>query len=274
MLIKKTIYPRVHNNSQQFSLIPATAAQNSTGVPLIRNDDALGDPKSLPTNPEHASFAETNSSGCYPDSRINKIFAQIQFNMSTETVATDALTNIKVVVIPVFMAFKEDYTAIDEKSQLEIQDVLHLQTEATDRQGGFLWVATNLTNGDDLTLPTDEPFMDTNTVYENVEWQLEPIYDMLHYQTNGPKLSAVMGKIRHITLSTKHPTTYRLSVNVNPKVKRINPYTFCGILVKVPEDGTIHQNWQATEFTVASYVRCVSQYRYNEWNDDFESSKV
>ena len=42
------------------------------------------------------------------------------------------------------MSFLEDYIAIDELSSLETQDVLEMQSEATDRQGYPLYNAVDM----------------------------------------------------------------------------------------------------------------------------------
>ena len=54
------------------------------------------------------------------------------------------------------MSFEENYTAKDEVSTSEIEDILKMQHETTDRQGYPLWTGTKL-NGDHLDLGTNAP---------------------------------------------------------------------------------------------------------------------
>ena len=64
-------FPNVHVLEHKFYLSAVTATNNGTIYPIIMQDEALGDPNSKYTNPESASFAQTNEPNCYPDSRVN-----------------------------------------------------------------------------------------------------------------------------------------------------------------------------------------------------------
>ncbi len=128
---KVAMYPRPHNFHLDWmmNVYDATA----TSIPLLMYDEGLGAPSSYNAHPEHASFAETNEPNVYPESRVNKLFAKLEFMLTHIAVSTDELTHVKVGVIPYYLAFKEDYDANDEKSTETISTILELDKETTDR---------------------------------------------------------------------------------------------------------------------------------------------
>ncbi len=138
-------YPRPHQMTHSWEFDLETASKQDTIYPLVMYDEGLGDPKSYNANPHHASFAEAAEPNCYPDSTIRNIFAEMTIGMTKGALETDKLHAINYSYMPMALAFKGDYTADDDSTSLEIQDILNLEFETTDRQGFPLWSATKLT---------------------------------------------------------------------------------------------------------------------------------
>lgn len=273
MLVKKKIYPRPHNNGLMLRLVPATTTKLSVNVPILRYDEGLGDPAAYNAHPEHTSFAEVDDTGCYPESRVNKIFTEIRMSASDQMWATDDISHITAYVIPWYVAFKEDLTAIDEKTSFEIQDLLALQFETTDRQTFPLYSGVK-TDGDIKEIGATEPGLTTNTLMECIaDYSLENLYDMLQYGTISKKLSSVIGKITRVNIKRDKTVTLRYT-RANPKIKYLNEYAACGFIIHVPAAATIYQDRASSAITTATYVNTVIKSRYLEWNENFDHTKV
>ncbi len=273
-LMKSTWYPQPHViiGGTGFELDDETI--NSTIIPWCFYDEGLGNPTTKETNPRNAAFAVlADEANCFVDSRINNVVAEFRFQLSTFAV-DDNIPSIRFAYMPIYMAFKENYTGIDELSQVEVQDILELQTESTDRQGGPLYVAATdmLEKSTDLALMgLNTPFLDTDTGLEAVAFTPGLYYNMLHYKTNGALLAASTGGLKWDVISPQRPFI-RKRFNLAPKVKRMNEYTYCGMLLHFPLAGTSDQTMSVAENTVAKVKAWVDwNIRYNEWNEFFNS---
>ncbi len=276
-LMKTTWYPQPHTIRGSMSFELDNAVMDTTIVPFAFYDEAMGDPTAKETNPRNAAFAVVNDEpNCFVDSRINNIFAQFRFNLSAQALDHN-ITSIRFSVMPIYMAFLENYVAIDELSQLEIQDVLELQTESTDRQGGPLYVAA--TDLPEMTAGianqgANVPFLDTDAGLEGVAFNTNQYYDMLHFMTNGALLAKSTGGMKWMTLTQNRPSI-NMRFNIVPKVKRMNEFTYIGLLVNFPLAGNEQQNMALSEITVdTDYVHCMYSIRYNEWNENFNHRMI
>ncbi len=274
MLMKSTWYPQPHQITGGVAMELDDETINTTIVPIAFYDEGLGTPTAKETNPRNAAFAVINDeANCFVDSRINNIIAEFRISI-TSAVLDHNIPAIRFAMMPIFMAFKENYTAIDELSSLEIQDVLELQTESTDRQGGPLFVATTdlpekfATHAD---MGVNTPFLNVDQNLEGVAFSPFTYYDMLHFMTNGSLLAKSSGGLRWDIISPNRPYI-RKRYQISPKVKRMNEFAFYGILVHFPIAGTGDQLVALGEITAATkYVHVDWSIRYNEWNEDFNS---
>ncbi len=250
---------------------------NSTILPIAFYDEGLGSPTALETHPENAAFAVVvNQANCFINSRINIVLAELRLSITSKFI-DDNLPAIKIAFMPIHMAFIDDYTAIDELSTLEVQDVLEMQTESTDNQGGPLYVAaTDLpeTVAGNAVLNANTPFLDTDAGLEAVAFTTGQYYDMLHFMTNSGKLKATQGGLNWTILDANHPTK-TFAINIVPKVKRMNKFAYFGVLVHAPISTADDQIVHAGDITAATqYVEAQMRARYTEWNQDFMSRKV
>ncbi len=151
-------FDRIHEANVQWadSLRNSTVTQ-STIIPLIMNDDALGDPMSYNANPEHASWSEEDMPNCYPDSEIRnfKLTLEIQA-LSTLWNAQGIWQNPRISYALIACAFPEDLDAVDELSGLTLKAILELQKETTDRQCYPLFNAVDKF-GVPTVMPTNVP---------------------------------------------------------------------------------------------------------------------
>ncbi len=277
---KVTQYPQPHALQGGFSFECDDVLLDSTIVPIAFYDEGLGAPNVRETNPENAAFAVVSQEvNCFPNSRINRIFAQFRFSINSNFI-DDNLTHIRFATMPIHMAFINDYTAIDELSTLEVQDLLEMQTESTDRQGGPLYVATTDLPEKAAGLANQGanlPFLDTDAGLEAVAFQRAPYYDSLQFLTIKEKMRKVSSGLQWHTLTRNRPIiTY--TIKIKPNIKRMNPFTYFGLLIDCPSGNpAISEQPHAItrDFVAATqYVDVDYNIRFNEWNEFFDSKLI
>ncbi len=134
-LMKTAWYPRPHNMRHSWAYSLESGVDNfGTIYPISMYDEGLGNPSAYEANPENAAFVVSAGPNCYPESRIENIIAQFNISLAKGAI-TENVPAVRIGYMPIFMSFKEPYIAIDELSSAEVQDILELQTESTDRQG-------------------------------------------------------------------------------------------------------------------------------------------
>jgi len=275
-------FDRIHEMNEAWNLVmlPATVT-SATTLPLIMNDDALGDPMSYNTNPEHASFTEEEMPNCYPDSEIKRFKLSIDIQILKKFWDIDKGMTFTFEYALIACAFPEDLDAIDEKSGLSLKEILELQKESTDRQCYPLFNAVNMNIPS--ILHANVPGLTATQAIEAVAWDAGVIHDQRRYG----KLKGLIKKslpigIRRVNMNMEKSKHKRITIRFNPSnTKFINPYTFLGIMINVPKatDNTlrklhIHSPLTATDITANAYASCSIQCTFNERNPDFHMAKV
>ncbi len=274
---KVEMYAQPHEMRNSFSFELDDETLNSTIYPIAFYDEGMGAPTSLETHPENAAFAVVlNQANCFINSRVNLVLARLRFHLTSKAI-DDNLPSIRLAFMPIHMAFIDDYTAIDELSALEVQDVLMMQTESTDNQGGPLYVAATdlpVPQANASLLATTTPFLDTTTSLEAVAFAPSNYYSMLHFMTNSGKLKATQSGLHWFELTPNRPSR-SFDIEIVPKVKRMNKFTYFGVMIHTPISTVGDSTVSAGDITAAThYVTCSVRARYSEWNQDFNSRKV
>lgn len=272
---KLKFFPRPHNTTNSWSYELDDSTIRATIYPIVMYDEGKGAPDTYNANPEHASFSDTQAPNCFVGSRINNINTTLEMSVTT-AFFDDNLTAVKYAYMPIYTSFKEDLTAINEKTSEEVQDILELQSESTDRQAYPLWngskMAERFTNSGQLH--TDVPGLTTNQKIEAVTFSIDAFYDNLQYYTTAGKLKKCIGGLKWGTLSrTSNHKTHK--IRFPTKIKALNEYTFFGILVIVPQVDTEYQIPHTADITASTkYVNASIKTRFNEWNQGFDMEKV
>lgn len=273
--MKEEWYSRPHETqlSWYFNAL-ATSSNNQTQVPLIMYDEGLGAPSGYKAHRENASFAAYDGPNCYPDSRINSAYIELELMLTKHALEVDKLHHIKLVYMPIFTSF-EDTKVIDELSATEIQDVLKLQTESTDRQSYPLWTAINQTavfTGSNL-LGADVPGLAVDQQLECCIFDMDDYYDALQYLTISEKLKACSGGLRQVILTKDNP--YRkIRIQLPTKSKKMVPYNQLSLYVGIPRNDGYHQTYAVGDVTSGNHVRANLKVRFHEWNQGFYMEKL
>lgn len=273
-LMRQVWYPAAHKFENSWSHGLETGVNNKATIyPIIMHDEA-NSAKNLYTNPEHASFSTLGKPNCYPESRVNDIFCDITYSLTKGALETDKLHAVRCAYMVIATAFKESLTVIDELSSTETQDVLELQSETTDRQCYPLYNGVDMpvryTGAGDLN--ANVPGLTTDQKIEGVTFSTNDYYNALHYMTISGKLKKMQYGLKWFTLTRQHPTK-RIRIHMKSSAKKINPYTFLGVMTYVPEVDTNYQIPTSGETTNINHVDVMARVRYNEWNQNFNMEK-
>jgi len=279
-------FDRIHEQDTSFSMgMESATALDSTIVPLIMNDDAKGDPMSFNAHPEHASWAEIDEPNCYPDSEIRKfsLIVEIVARKSFYGVAGtgDTLVDAKIQYALISCAFPEDLDAIDEKSGLSLKEIIEIQKETTDRQCFPLFNNVNLTNPS--ILPAAVPGLTTTQAIEGVAWLPNIVKDQQRYgKVKGLLRKVLPIGVRTIHMNMKKSVRKRIKITFVPSnAKFINPYTFLGIMLRVPKtttviliDQDVNQIMSNSDTSTSAHFLFSIKCKYNERNPEFHMAKV
>ncbi len=274
-LMRTEWYPQPHQMRDSWAYELDDNTIDTTCYPIIMHDEGLGTPSDQETHPENAAFALVNRPNCFVNSRVNKIKGQLTFALTSKAL-DDNIPAVKCYFMVTKMAFKENYVAIDELSTAEVQDVFKLQTESTDRQGYPLWngtkMATKYTNSG--LLDAAVPGLTTDQQIEGVAFSPTSYYNAIHYQTIAGITKASARGLKFITLTPNRPVA-KIRIHIDSKVKRMNEYTFFGLIVGCQSVDNEFQYVTTADITAATkYVYADVVFRYNEWNGDFNFKRV
>lgn len=278
-LMKVTNYPLPHAKNVQFSFNLFDQTQYATTVPIAHYDEGRGSPSSINANPEHASFAEYASSNCFPESYIGKKGwnVNLRLRLSKHALETDKLHNVRVGVLVTAVSFLTDLTAKDEVSGLDIEDILELQHDTTNRETYPLYTGTDMaepyTNAGNLH--SDQAGLTTDSSIEEVDFTINNYYDILNYGKLAPKLKAVQSGLKWYNLKRMRPVI-NIPIHLKNKIKKMHEYA--GLFVTVlcyPTDNP-EQTVLSGEVTTATTGHVIGQlkYSYNEWNERYNMERT
>ncbi len=278
-------YPLPHTFEYQFGLSGKDATKNSTICTLIRCvETPLTAIETIEVNPSNGSFAEETGSIIAPDSIVPKMNISMSAHMNSvmRKVAGDDLRTIKFNWMPIYMAFKDMYEAVDNKTDVEVEDILELTHTVAQKDATPLFNNIKCLREDDhpvSTIHLTETFshlnLDTDLKMECVTFDETLMWNALRYYSNSKMLSKAMGKWNTVYLNHEHPWRFNSSNFTHPTVKRGNEYTFCGILFHVPLAGTSKQALEAGDVTTAtSLIEFNVQVKYDEWNSQFDQTSA
>ncbi len=268
--------PLPHNFSGQGGLGLDGTSKTATYIPIIMNDKGLVNADLVIANNEHGSFAESPDCYCYKNSIIPKIMFSIKIRMSKVAVATDALRDIVVNWMPVYTSFKSRLDAEDTRSGSTCAELLELVSEAVGKSVRPIWTTVSIDHGADYKIHTNATTalmgLTGDDSPESVAFDPSEFYDAMHYYSNRNMLKKMVGENHKIILNKDKTYSYYSNNFTNSMVKRINDYTWCGILIWTKKSGQVDQIPLAADTTDINHIDYSYFVRYNEWNQDFDQT--
>ncbi len=256
-----------------FALSADSNVGDSTMFPILRASEAAVDVENIEVNPRHPNFAVDQGSIIHMGSIVPRINFTMRAAMSKGGIETDKLQVIKIDWFPIYVSFLDSLDAADSKTGTDIEAILQLQHDTTNKDTYPLYSGTDLASADTLplsTVPFAEAFGDvgltTNANLEDVAWDKDLFYDVFQYYTNSGMLSKVVGKMHTSILTRTKPMIYHSSNFTYPSVKRGNEYTSCFIMVNCSQAAADDQLFLAADVTAIPHVNFNVDIRYDEWN--------
>ncbi len=288
-------YPLPHEFEYQFYLAAEDETKNSTICTLIRNSTNLATPPdSVEVNPRHSSFAEETGPTCQPGSIVPRMSINMTAFMPIHAyegrmtaAAVDNIANIRFNWMPIYMAFVEPYDSVNDEDGTDIEGVLEMTHNTAFQNANPLFDNVKLLTGTGFT-GTAHPMgtvndaevfgdytLDTSTAMEAVTFDSGQFFDNLKYGTNKNMLKKVTGRWNTVTLQHDRPYHFSSNNRTFPAVKRINPFTFCGILFHVPQLGSAFQLNDVADCTATfPQVGIKLHVSYPEWNSQFDQTAM
>lgn len=280
-------FPLHHSFTYKFSLNLTDVAQDATIVTLLRNStENTTNPEAIEVNPHNASFAECNGPLCHPMSIIPKMTLSMNcFQSEASALVIDANKDNKGVLfnwMPIYTAFADSIDAVDDFSGATVGTILELAKGSFEEISPIFVADLDNAVGHGALHPlttqpnqiTDETFDDyelgTDTVMEHVAFDKDLYFDIMRFGTNAHMLRKVAPRIHSAYVSPQHPWTYYSKNFTYPTVKRINPFTFCGILFSLPQAGSTEQLILDSEITDIEHLFFSVRCSYDEWNPGFD----
>ncbi len=273
----KAEHPLPHNFNYKLQLgVDDTTTYNATYMPLILNDEGLVNADTVIANPRHGSFAEAANPYNYHDSIIPRMTVALRAGLTKGAIETDKVRQLKFSWMPVYLSFLNRYEAEDSKTAVQIEDILELEHETVGKSGYPLWSGTDMNYAGNVGVHANATTalmgLTTNAVMENIVFDKELFFDAMQYYTNAPMLKTVIGKMKTVTVTRDRDYRYYSNNFTHPMVKRINDYTFCGILLHASKAGSADQLPIGGDVTNIGHINIQAHIRYDEWNSEFDQT--
>ncbi len=278
---RKELYPLRHRLLYSFGLSMKTVTQNTAMATLVRHttDTISGTPGSIVVNPHHTGYVEDAGAAVCKMSILDKLNLSLKFNM-TEDCLTDGVRNLHFLWRPIFFSFGEKLTAADDDTGTTVESLLGLTSD--DTYEDVVPLTTNklpVQGPSELPQPVStvniaEVFgdynMTTDTSMEDHVWDEDLLQAALRRYTNKGALKSMIGRTRHVNLTTSKPyKNFYIDKFIPKAIRRIMPYTFFAIQVHLPVTADIGQQFASTAVTAnVAHLGCKMICNYHEWNAD------
>jgi len=273
-------YPLPHrfNSASAFDL--GNEVLNSTILPLVRSRDDLNVADSVNVNPLHGAFGVETGPSCQEGSIVPHLNFRLSLSMSDYAINTDNLRSIRFLWFPFYISYKDNLTAINEEDAGTIETVLELANTLSGKFTKPLYTGTDLLTLSNLPMNTVEETevfgnygLTTDTKIESVAFDLQDFWDTLMFGTNKGMLKSSLGPIRWGRVYRDRPYSFASNNAMFPKVKRMNPYTFCGVMLHAEIAGLPGQDpWGADVTATNDALRFAYEVNFNEWNPNFDQT--
>ncbi len=111
-------------------------------------------------------------------------------------------------------------------------------------------------------------------VMEGVVWDHSLLFDQFKYYGYKNLLKTNVGKIRTVVVTRDRPYFFSSKNFTNPKVKRMNSFTYCGLQFYVPKEGTNQQILELLTCTDnKSSLLFRGRHSFSEWNTSFDQNE-
>ncbi len=275
-------YPLIHDFQYQFSLDVEDETKNSTIVKLISNSGVTG-AENVEVNPSHGDFVEETGAYCFSGSIIPAMSISIYAKMDQAAFDIDSIEHMMFKWMPIYTSFLSSLDAVNTGAPAsDIETILELQHVDLKQRTLPLFGGVDLPptvynhplSSVNVTETVALAGLTTDAKMESVAFDEQAFWDAKRYYTNKGMLNKVTGSMKSIYLDYhRKPYTYFSNNFTNPIVKRINSFTFCGILFHVPQADELQQLCDDADVTTSvGHIDIGVRVNYEEWNVDFDQT--
>ncbi len=272
-------HPLPHNFNNTFQLHLEDETKNSAYIPIFRTSELAINPETIEVNPSNAAFGEDPGPTIHNGSIVPRVNFRMSATLTKAAIETDKVRALLFNWMPVYTAFLSSLEAEDPRTAVQVEDILELQHDVTNKDTYPLNSSVNLSAASDWpisTKPYTEVFGDwglsVDLQYEGVAFDKELFFDAMQYYGNAGMLKKSVGPMKTIMVTRDRPYRYHSSNFTNPTVKRGNPYTFCGVLVHLPQANAADQLMLASDTTNITHLDISFHVRFDEWNPNFDQA--
>lgn len=272
-------YPLPHNFRSSFGLGATSAVKGGTTIPILRNTENSIGIEGVTVNPANSGFAEETGMSCFPGS----IVPRINFNFSAFIPEAAIATGVRHLVVkwmPIYFAFIDSLEAENHLALESVEDILEFVSADAPKAVTPIY-ATKLFSPGNMPLNTiteTEAFGDwglsVDATYEGIAFDEELFWDAKQFFSNASMLSMAHGPIRSALVKQDRPLSFSSNNRTFPRVKRINPFTYCGIHMWLPQADTAGQTLLDSEITDIEHLHVNYRCRFDEWNPNFDQTMI
>ncbi len=259
--------------------LESAVADVTTICPIIVYTEEAGAVETIEVNPRNANFAQDTGPLIHPGSIVPKISVSMSAFLNEAAIA-EGVRRLNFFTMPIYSSF-DSLDAFDEKTGATLLTTLGMEKNGTPQRVGPNFNTVNLKGGSDYPLSTI-PFTQTATTaglttdasMEGIAFSLSNYWNAMRFQTNRNMLKKVTGQMKLHTMTDRF-NFHSFSNNFTyPTVKRGNPFTFCGVLVHIPQAESEHQMINAGEITDISHMTFRMRISFDEWNPQFDQTPI
>ncbi len=288
-------YPCVHDFKGTVGFSMEDETRNTFILPILSCDESLTAPENVIVNRNSAAFDGVPGAGvtesvrdnhhCFPRSVVNRI--QIESFMNCDTGSSDVALasasqthnySVFYYVMPIKWSFDtprnvndETIASADIKSTLNITKDNAENSIEPDFSGVDMFSATSsstdiLATGVDGALTTDQ-------LWEGVAFDQDNLEKLMKFGTTNKLIkSATDGGLKKRMIKFENPVYENQWITNPSQTKRMNKFTFFGLMVHVPQVDSQHQFYHAGNMTAIEHLTWSFHVRFNEYNDLFNQA--
>ncbi len=289
---KSNEWPLPHTFNYRFALSLEDTTSDATQIIILRNskENAIA-AENVEVNPHNPLFEECNGPLCHAQSIIPKVSLTIdafignlaQADLGAGSAGSSPNRILRFNWLPIYTAFENQLDADDLNSTLTTMDILELVKDPNFDAVHPLFV-TKLVNATSFaqswpltTAPpniTDESIDDvgltTDGLPEEIAFSTDTYFDHIKFGENSGMLRKMVPKMHTDLVSYARPFHFFSNNFTFPTVKRINKFTYCGIIFSVPPANGGRQNVIASETSAIEHIFFNVNVSFDEWNMGFD----
>jgi len=273
-------YPLHHHFFYNHTYDITLETKNDTIMTLLHTTDIETKPSSIKVNPNHPSFDSVDTgANINQGSIVDKIKIRTIHTLTELAVETDKIGSLMLHRGFIGGCFADDWDPLDDRSSLEVEDIVRVTFDPTNRDVTPKFSAVDLVNGvQPISLVTEtETFttynLGTDLKMEAVNFDPDVYFNSKRHFDNGGAVNKVMPRLNSVFLNDKRSTSRSFSQTkfVPERCRYGRRGLFFGILEHVPIFSNERQICDPfTAPTAGAHIVSTTIVDFMEWNQSFD----